>query len=131
MLPEPAFDQVRLAQRSPVRDGDEMQAMAVTSLESQRLVERAHGEEGVDAEVVGHLEPEVGVTVGEQVAVGVDDAAADGRAGHRARQRDVRSIVFGRGSGGWVGELHRTGGKAGHGGNRRRGGGTDRHLARF
>ena len=56
--------------------------------------ERRHGDEAVDAVMVGGFEPRLGVAGGEQVAVEVDDRPVHLRPRHRAAEVDARAVVL-------------------------------------
>ncbi len=79
-----------------------MEAVAVGTLKDQGFFERAHGDEGVDAVMLGGLEPGVGVAGGKKMAMGVDYAAANLGARHGLSEVEADAVIVRRlWSGGW------------------------------
>ena len=52
-----------------------MQPIAVVPLENQGLFQRGHGDEGIDAVMLGRFKPVLGVPGGNEVGVRVDHPA--------------------------------------------------------
>jgi hypothetical protein len=97
---EPVIHPVR-RDLAPLRHRDEMEprperAAAPVAMQAHALLELAHGDEAVDAVVLGGFEPVFRVAVGQQVAVEIDDQPVHLRPGHRPAEVEPVAVVIGR-----------------------------------